>query len=386
MISEKIIADAKFYNKLLAIFFTSEKCDICDELFEKVNKLQIAQKFYLLKLNAVEYLQYSVRFSRGIIPSIGIVSPDGRLLGIIESENLDYIEDRLRDIYSDKDKIVGISPPTPQETIEVNPADFYDIVTYALDGNPLDFRGVEFLKFYSKIHKEYGKVLALTKPAEPLAEFLLTGKKPNLDETYTSNLALNIILEIERDESVKKLLDRIKEDGSVVRSSRNEVKGLLIDQAMVGNALVKLYQDSFDEKYLDLALKVYNWTSSNLSDKLGFRDCKPENELTRAPVYEPLANSEASIFFAKLWAITNDQKYLEDAKKAMNVSYTLGSDIRVLSRVAIAYLKINELVRSTVKVKDDIRVEVVKDNGCSNSEYKYSNSCYKSLEEIKTSI
>jgi len=386
MISEKTLADAKFYGKLLAIFFTSDKCNVCDELFEKISKLQIAQKFYLIKLNSIEYLQYTVRYSRGIIPSIGIISPDGRLLGIIESENVDYIEDRLRDIYSNRDKIVGILPTVPQRVEDVNPVEFYDILNYAIDGNPIDFRGVEFLKFYSRLHKEYEKILKLVTPADPVADFILSGKKPNLDEKYTSNLALNVILGIETDEYSKKLMERIKEDGSVVRSSRKEVSGLLIDQAMVGNALLTLYQNSFNDSYLSLAIKVAEWTLNNLADNLGFRDCKAENDLVKLPVYEPIANSEAAIFFARLWAVTDDQKYLENAKKAMNISYTLGTDIRALSRVAIAYLKTNELIKSKEKVPDDIRVEIVKDNECQDLEFKFKDKCYKSIDEIKSTI
>jgi Highly conserved protein containing a thioredoxin domain len=195
-----------------------------------------------------------------------------------------------------------------------------------------------------------------------------------------------VILGIETDEYSKKLMERIKEDGSVVRSSRKEVSGLLIDQAMVGNALLTLYQNSFNDSYLSLAIKVAEWILNNLADNLGFRDCKAENDLVKLPVYEPIANSEAAIFFARLWAVTDDQKYLENAKKAMNISYTLGTDIRTLSRVAIAYLKTNELIKSKEKVPDDIRVEIVKDNGCLDLEFKFKDKCYKSIDKIKSTI
>jgi len=85
-------------------------------------------------------------------------------------------------------------------------------------------------------------------------------------------------------------------------------------------------------------------------------------------------------------AITGDDKIKEKAEKALKIAYTLGKDIRVLSRVAIAYVKLNELIRSKREVKDDIRVEVVKDNGCQKEDFKYKDQCYQSLEQIEFSL
>ena len=384
MIPEKTFADAKFYDKLIAIFFTSDGCNECDKLFEKVSAMSIIkQKYYLFKFNAIEYLQYSVRLTRGVIPTISVVNPKGQLLAIIESTNEDYIEDKLKEIYYGRNKLKPLEYQEPKELEEVNPIDFYDIINYTLDGNPIDFRTVEFLKFYSSIHKEYERVLNIMKPADPLAKYLLTGEKPQLDYTYTSNIAISIVLGI--DETVKdELIKRIDENGKVYRSNRKEVKGLLIDEALAGEALITLYERTFDETYLNMAKKIAEYIDKALSTPIGFRDSENEDLITSYIVYEPLANSEASIFFARLWAVTDDEKYRESSKKAMNISYTLGDDIRVLSRIAISYIKLNELIKAKKPVQD-LRVEVVKDNGCPDEELRYKdNNCYKDINEIKS--
>lgn len=385
MIPEKTFADAKFYDKLIAIFFTTDNCEECEKLFEKIKDMNIVkQKYYIFKFNAIEHLQYSVRLTRGIVPTISIVNPKGQLLAIIESTNTEYIEDKLEEIYYKRDKLKPLEYQEPKEVEEVNPVDFYDIINYVLDGNPVDFRAVEFLKFYSSIHKEYVKVLDIAKPVDPLAKYLLTSEKPQLDYTYTSNLAVSIILGI--DEATKEeLLKRIDEEGKVYRSNRKEVKGLLIDEALAGEALISLYQKTFDETYLNMAKKIAEYIDKTLSTSIGFRDSINEDLITSYIVYEPLANAEASIFFAKLWAIVNDTKYKENAKKAMNISYTLGDDIRVLSRIAISYVKLNELIKAKKPIQD-LRVEVVKENGCPDEELRYKDNCYKDISEIKSEL
>ncbi|BFH72610.1 hypothetical protein SJAV_05540 [Sulfurisphaera javensis] len=384
MISEKVLLDAKFYDKLVGIFFTSENCSICDELFEKIRKLPISQKYYLFKVNANEYLQYTVRLTRGIIPSLSIIDLEGRMIAVIESIDIDYIQEKLREIYSKRDKLPGIEFPKPKSVEEINVAEFFDIVNFAMDGNPIDFRGIEFLLFYAKVHKDYERLLNIITPLDPIGKFLVNGKlETTLDETYTNILAIETIYNIS---DVKdKLLERIKDDGTVFRSSRKEVIGLLVDEAITGSALLSLYQRTFDDKYLNLSLKIYDWIIKNLESDIGFRDSPVNDPITKHEYFEPLANSEASIFFTKLWAITDDSKIREKAEKALKIAFTLGSDIRVLSRVAIAYIKLNELIKSKKEVKNDIRVEIVKDNGC-KEDYKYKDSCYDSLDKIEFNL
>ncbi len=384
MISEKIISDAKFYDKLIGIFFSSENCNICDELFEKIKKLQIAQKYYLFKVNANEYLQYTVRLTRGIIPSLSILDLDGKAIAVIESLDIEYIQEKLREIYTEKEKLEGIEFPKPKQLEEVNVVEFLDIINFASEGNPIDFRGIEFLLFYANVHKEYQKVINIISPLDPIGKFLLTGKiDTTLDETYTNILALETIYNIS---DVKdKLMERITENGEVFRSLRKEVKGLLIDEAIVGTALLSLYQRTFNDKFLNLSLKIYDWIVNNLESDIGFRDYPPIDPISKHEYFEPLANAEASIFLAKLWAITDDDKMKEKAEKALKIAYTLGSDIRVLSRVAIAYIKLNELIKSKKEIKNDIRVEIVKDNGCGEG-VRYKNSCYDSIDKIEFNL
>lgn len=385
MINEKVIADAKFYDKLVAVFFTTENCTICNELFEKIKRLPILQKYLLFKIDANEYLQYTVRLSRGIVPAISITDYDGKLVSIIESTDIDYIQEKLREIYEKRNKIKGIEYPKPNKIEEINVAEFLDIINFAMDGNPIDFRGVEFFIFYSKIHKEYERALNTIIPADPIGKFLLTGKVDGqLDENFTNVLGLEIIYNIS--DTRDKLMERITADGVVYRSSKKEVKGLLIDEAVTGSALLTLYQKTFDEKYLSMAMKIFEWISKNLESDIGFRDYPPEDSITKHEYYESLANAENAIFLSKLWAITDDSKIKEKAEKALKIAYTLGTDIRVLSRVATAYIKINELIKSKKEIKNDIRVETVKDNGCKDNEVKYKDSCYQSLDQIEFNL
>jgi len=385
MISEKVFSDAKFYDKLIGVLFTSDNCTICDELFEKVKKLPISQKYFLFKVNANEYLQYTVRLSRGIIPALSIVDNEGKLISVIESVDIDYIQEKLREIYERRKELQGVSFSKPEKVEDINVAEFFDIINFAMDGNPIDFRGIEFFLFYSKIHKDYEKALSIILPGDPIGKFLLTSKlEGQLDDNYTNILALEIIYNIA---DVKdKLVDRITEDGVVYRSEKKEVKGLLIDEAVTGTALLTLYQRTFDEKFLKTALKIYEWTIKNLESDIGFRDYPQEDPITKHEYYEPLANAEASIFLSKLWAITGDDKIKEKAEKALKIAYTLGTDIRVLSRVAIAYVKINELIKSKKEIKNDIRVEVVKDNRCQQEDFSYKGNCYQSLDQIEFNL
>ncbi|AAY81631.1 hypothetical protein ATY89_06365 [Sulfolobus acidocaldarius] len=382
-----MINDAKFYDKLIAFFFETENCTNCEDLYNKILKLTISQKYYFLRANANEYLFYTVRFSRGVVPSIGIINTSGELIGIIESENIDYIQAKLREIYDNRNKIKGFKIDKITTTREINTADFYEVVNYALDGGQLDFRGAQFLRFYAKIHKEYEKVLERALPLDPFAEYVLTGKKPDVEHYYTSTLAISTILGLFNDDVISKLLERINSDGSVYRSIRKEVNGLLIDQALVGQALLRVYKKTWDQKYLDLAMKVYTYIKDNLKGDLGFRDIKPLDEVTKEEFYEPISNSETAIFLSQLWSVNNDETYLLEAKKAMEASYTIGgNDIRVIPRVAIAYLKINELIKSREEIKDDIRVEVMKEISCEDKDaVVYKGKCVK-IDEVQSEL
>ncbi len=164
------------------------------------------------------------------------------------------------------------------------------------------------------------------------------------------------------------------------------MKGMLADESIVGSALLDAYENTFDEKYLNKALQIYNYVKSNLDTNNGFLDSPKVDVITLIPYIDPLANSELAIFLSRLYLITGDERFKNDAMKALKASLGIaGDNYRILARASIAYIKLLYGIRGLERIKDDIRVEKVKEIMC-EKEYKYQDlngKCYKDLKEIE---
>jgi hypothetical protein len=379
MISEKVISDAKFYNKLILIFFSSEDCDICNDLFDKVKELKISNRYYIFNIDSIEKSNYFIRLSRGIIPTITILSPELKILGIIESTDIKFIEDSLRKIFESylKDFKGSDIPSFVPELDEPSQEIFYEIINRALENEPIDYRTIEFIKTFSTAHKEYEKIIKELNPANDMARYLIENNNINLQENYVFNISFLVNF---GKEDKTKLLNFIDNNGEVFRSIKRETKGMLIDEANVGNTLLSLYNKTGYNEFLELSLKIFNYIKNNLMHEKGFRDCPPNDPITSIVFLEPLGNSEAALFLARLWAITDNEEARKLSELAIKSSYGGSKDIRVLSRIALSLIVLNERIKTSEKINiDDIRLSL-QNISC---KYEYDGKCYNSLEEIK---
>lgn len=382
MISEKTVEDAKFYGKLLAIFVTTESCNICDELFNKIQKLPISRKYYFYKVDGIEHTEYMIRLTRGYVPTITVISPSLKVLGIIESIDIKFIEDTLRKLVDsyykgyEGQKIPEFIP----EPKEPNKAELvYDTLTRIISGYPADFRMIELFKFITKLDPKYKKLENSLNFLNQEAKYLIDGKIENMNLPKYANL-ISFYVEHEL-VKVDELLSLITENGEVYRSAKRENKGLLIDQASAGNALLSEYEKTLDSKYLNLAEKVYEYTVKNLNHEKGFRDSPIRDEITKVTFLEPLANAEASIFFSRFYAITENKDALNNARKAINSAYAGSNDPKVLARIAIALVKIEDLILTNIKPPyEDLRLEYSPKVSC---KYYKDGNCIEKIEEIK---
>lgn len=382
MITEKILADAKFYDKLLGMFITTEYCNGCDELFDKIQKLPIARKYYLYKVDGIEHVEYMSRLSRGYIPTITVISPSLRVLGIIEAFDVKFIEDKLRQIVEayykgyEGQKIPEFLPePKTPDKAEV----IYEVLTEIINGYPADFRMIELFKFISKINPQYKKLEKTVNFLNDEARYLLIGK---LENPSPQKYANTISFYVERGlKSIDELLSLVGDSGEVYRSVRKENKGLLIDEATVGNTLLTEYEKTLNDKYLQLAEKIYEYIVSNLSHEKGFRDSPPRDEITKVTFLEPLANSEAAIFFSRYYAITDNKDALENAKKAISSAYASSTDPKVLARIGIALIKIEDLIKTNLRYPyEDLRLEYSPKISCN---YYKDGNCIERIDDVK---
>jgi len=368
------------------LFFTDDNCIDCDKLYQQLDKLYITSKYLTLKVHALEYIQYTVRLSRGVIPTITILDPYLNLLGVIESKDLKFIESKLRELFDNykNKKIKGIKlEEFVPEPIDPIPSIIYETVNRVIEGFEADSRMIEVYLTYSNVYKDYLKAKDKIKYADGLARYLLDRNiKVEMDKTYSANVAMLVNYGLESSED---LLDFINVNtGEVYRSKRKMNRGILLDQALVGNALLSAYERTFNEEYLGLSFKIANYIKDNLQHEKGFRDSKIEDEITKIAYLEPISNSETSIFFARLWNITNDENYKNFALKAL--SSALGATLdnpKVIARASIAYLKIFESVRANSQIDYiDSRITVVKDNGCEKGMLYYDGRCYSKIDDI----
>ncbi|WP_338600140.1 hypothetical protein V6M85_11385 [Sulfolobus tengchongensis] len=388
IITTRIIDDAKFYDKPILMFFTDDNCKDCDSLYLKMQELPIFSKYIGIKVNALEYVQYTIRLTRGIIPTITILTPSLDLLAVIESKDIKFIENKLREIidgYKNR-KIRGIRLeeyiPTP---IDPTPSIIYETVNRVIEGYEADSRMIEIFLTYTNIYKEYLKARNRIKLADDLARYLLEGSKEvKIDERYSGNIAMLVNYGLT---DVNRLLEFIDvTNGEVFRSKRKENKGVLLDEALVGNALLSEYERTFNENYLEISMKISNYIKNNLEHEKGFRDIKVTDNITKVSYLEPISNAEASIFFSKLWNITNDNTYRDLALKGL--SSALGATMdnpKVIARASIAYLKLFENIKANKYHPNiiDVRITVVKNNNCPSSMLFYDGNCYSKLEEIQ---
>ncbi|MBW9141051.1 MAG: hypothetical protein K1T65_05060 [Candidatus Aramenus sp.] len=382
MLTDKVLSDAKFYNKPIALLFYTEDCDVCKPLFEKVKELSISKRFYLFEVDAIERSDYFIRLTRGLVPSIAVVSPEVKLLGIVESNDVDFVDKSLRRIYErysqgyKGEEIPSFSPDPEDPSLDV----LYEVLNRAMSGETIDFRGAEFVKLVSTVHKEYQKALKTLNPENELAKFVLTGERPPLETKYVFTTAFLVsygLLE------PKELYRFFGERGLVYRSQRKEGYGYLVDQSVVGNALITLYNRTGDSEYLKSAEEVFSFVKQNMSTEKGFRDVIARDKVTSSLFLEPLANAEASLFFARLWAVTENEEAKKLAEVAIRCAYAGSRDIRVISRIALTMVVLNEKVKTSEKVAElDYRVYL----GHTNCKFEFDGTCFNSLEEIRPKV
>ncbi|MCI2413798.1 MAG: hypothetical protein MPF33_00875 [Candidatus Aramenus sp.] len=382
MLTDKALSDAKFYNKPIALLFYTEDCDVCKPLFEKVKELSISKRFYLFEVDAIERSDYFIRLTRGLVPSIVVVSPEVKLLGIVESNDVNFVDKSLRRIYErysqgyKGEEIPSFSPEPDDPSLDV----LYEVLNRAMSGETVDFRGAEFVKLVSTVHKEYQKALKTLNPENELAKFVVTGERPPLDAKYVFTTAFLVsygLLE------PKELYRFFGERGLVYRSERKEGYGYLVDQSMAGNALITLYNRTGDSEYLKRAEEVFSFVKQNLSTEKGFRDVIIRDKVTSSLFLEPLANAEASLFFARLWAVTENEEAKKLVEVAMRCAFAGSRDIKVLSRIALTMVVLNEKVKTSEKVAEpDYRVYL----GHTSCKFEFNGTCFNSLEEIKPKV
>ncbi|ARM76337.1 hypothetical protein [Acidianus manzaensis] len=382
MISEKLLSDAKFYDKLVGIFVTTEYCNGCDDLFEKIQKLPISRRYYLYKVDGIEHIEYLNRITRGYIPTLTIISPKLKILGIIEAFDIKFIEDKLRQIteayykgYEGQDLPELIPDPSTPDKSEL----VYNVISQILDGYQADYRMIELYKFISKLKPEYKKAEKLIKFLNGEAEYLISGKMQNpTSQNYTNIIAFDVEYGLSK---IDNLLELINENGEVYRSIKKDNKGLLIDEASAGNALISEYEKTSNDKYISIVNKIYEYIIKNLSHEKGFRDSPVRDEITKITFLEPLANSEVAIFFSRYYGITENKEALDNYKKAIACAYAGSNDPKVLARIAIAMIKSEDLIKTNSKPPyDDLRLEYSPKVNC---KYYKDEKCFENIDEIK---
>ncbi|MEM0363833.1 MAG: hypothetical protein QXV69_05965 [Sulfolobaceae archaeon] len=379
MLTEKLLSDSKFYNKPISIFFTSRNCSICDKLYNEITSKYISSKYYWLRIDSEEYLHYFIRLTRGVIPSVVVMNGDLRILGIIESNNSDFIENALKNIYENlenKKLIASNVPHFVPEPQEFDPFIVHEVVLRIINGEVVDHRALEVIEFYKRNYTEFSNIQKFITNYDVITKSILYKEKIEINNSYTAGVLVENGIE-----DPKVLLEYINEDGSVYRSKRKEVSGLLIDESIAGNALLKAYELYGEKEYLEYAKKIYEYIIKNNVHEKGFLDVPKRDPLSNIEFLEPLANAEAGIFFSRYYLLTKDEKAREYSEKAIRCAYGGSKNTRVLTRVIIAYLKLkHSILTKNMKITDP-RIEYL-ENPCKDEEFYYNNNCYKSIDEI----
>ncbi|WP_246263929.1 hypothetical protein [Metallosphaera tengchongensis] len=374
MITERLISDAKFYNKVIAVILAKE-----DVITDKLKGTPLSRRVVTLLVDPEEHPDYLIRLTRGVLPSVSVITPDMKLLGIIESNEPSYILTSLRDLitqYDDKKLTPVKLPPFIPEPVEPTEASIYEVIGKVLDGAPADFRVVELMSTIVRLEKRFSKAMEKLTPMDEVAKFFLG--KGELKGEFAIYEAVKSI-----SGRSSKVLEYV-EDGKVYRSSKKENYGLLIDESVVGYALLTEYMRKGDDSLLDIATKIKDFVKSNLEAEKGFLDVVPKDPLTQIPYLEPLANAEAGIFFSALWEATGDEEVKRMALKALGVASTRLSYLGVGARVGHALLRLNHgVLTSEPGNYEDVRVMLNKKTGC---KYKQGEKCSERLEDFQSSL
>ncbi len=376
MISDKVLEDAKFYGKLIALEFTKDSMD------EGINNIinMFENKIIKVEIDAGEYLQYAIRLTGGRYPTVTILTPDLRVLAILDSKEGLY--DKIREVI-DLYKFKGFAGapitdfvPVP---IEPDPSLFFNTINSLLKGYPVDLRGMEVFNTYCNVYKEYRKILDKMNVNSDVIASLGKGVVP--DSKYTAVLSLQTYYGLRK---INEILDLVNDEGEVFRSKRKENKGLLIDEAYMGSTLVNEWERTGDEKYLNLSLKIADFVLRELKHEKGFMDSKRTDKLTEHLVLEPLANAETAIFFAKLYAALDDSVYADASRLAMaSANGGAPHSIEVQERIMCAYMKINEGIRSNDPslLTTDCRIEIPRHKP--ECRLKQDDKCYEDVSLIQ---
>lgn len=86
VLNDRLLSDAKFYGKLIGILLDKE-----DTISGKIKGTALERRVMILKVDPEEYPDYLIRITRGVIPCLSVLTPNMELVGIIESNNVDYM-------------------------------------------------------------------------------------------------------------------------------------------------------------------------------------------------------------------------------------------------------------------------------------------------------
>ncbi|BCS91582.1 hypothetical protein [Metallosphaera javensis (ex Sakai et al. 2022)] len=370
MLNDRLLSDAKFYSKLIGVLLDKE-----DTISGKIKGTTIERRVMLLKADPEEYPDYLIRVTRGVIPCLSVLTPNMELVGIIESNNPDYVITSLKDMLNSfetkKIRPVKIPEyvPEPQEPSE---ASIFDTVNKVIDQQKADFRVIELIKTISKVERRYSTVEKFLSPMDEVASYVLG--RGELGGGFAIYEAVKII------KGDPSKLEEYVVDGKVFRSSKRENWGLLIDEAIAGYAFLVRYLREGKDEYLEQAVRIRDFVKRELETEKGFRDTVPKDPLTSITYLEPLANAEVAVFLSALWQATGDEETKKMAMKALGVASVRSDFLGINARIAHALLRLNHgILTSTPGNYGDVRVMLNKGVNCS---FKQGDKCAEKLEEF----
>lgn len=359
---EEVLKDASFYNKPVLLAFSSVSCgNTCERLLEDIEKSQVGRKFIPIRLDADEHLGYFLRYSRGTVPTFTVVDHKGSIYGIISSSDSKFVVQKLSEIYNSLDRIkpIGLTDWIPNRE-EFSPVDVLKAIDNIVIDRKVDIRGLQLMRIASLWDHSFQTIMEKLTPMDSITSRLIGDNASSIECPKLTHL-LAYASKVS-DQCIYKLRDLIDEKGAVKRSEGSAFSGYLIDQATTADALISVYSRQGDEDFLSLAKKVVEYSINNLKVKTGFRDYLSSDQLTSNILVEPLSNSEMAISLARLYLITEEERYKELAKESIEASIGAMRTKEVLIRDSIAWIKLNSGIK-TEKPADDLmdpRVERVK--------------------------